>query len=282
MDLQDFDVHKPASHEPPPTRRYPWIWVAAGIIIVVALAAWFATRREAPEPDRVAVTDVSPAPPAPVEKSATLGGNPYDVEVPPLADSDPLVRELVRKLSSNPTLAAWLTTDNLLRRFTAGVHNIAAGRSPAAHARHVTPPPPFTATTKGNAAVMDARSYARYDTFAAAVGSIDAGGAARLYATLRPRLEEASSELGSGSSFDATLERALYVLLQTPVVEGPIALRSKGANYAYADPKLEQLTGAQKHLLRMGPRNMRAIQGKLREIARELGIPAERLPDTAS
>ena len=41
---------------------------------------------------------------------------------------------------------------------------------------------------------------------------------------------------------------------------------------------LESLTNAQKQLLRMGPRNVKLIQAKLREVAVALGIPASRLP----
>jgi hypothetical protein len=48
--------------------------------------------------------------------------------------------------------------------------------------------------------------------------------------------------------------------------------------YAFENPRIERLTAAQKQLARMGPRNVRTIQGKLREIALALGIPAERLP----
>jgi hypothetical protein len=38
------------------------------------------------------------------------------------------------------------------------------------------------------------------------------------------------------------------------------------------------MSAAQKQLLRMGPKNVQAIQGKLREIADYLAIPASRLP----
>jgi hypothetical protein len=41
---------------------------------------------------------------------------------------------------------------------------------------------------------------------------------------------------------------------------------------------VERLTGAQKHLLRMGPRNVRIIKEKLRGIALALGIPPGELP----
>jgi hypothetical protein len=280
MDLHEFDIQK--SSEPPaePPRRYPWMWVAAGIVVVLVVAGYLMmSRREQPAEDRVAVTDVSPTEPAEKPAPTRLGGEGDPIDLPPLEESDPLVRQLVRKLSSHPTVLAWLATDNLLRRFTAGLQNIAAGRSPAAHAQQLAPTAAFAPTERGRGVVMDGKSYRRYNAFADAVGSIDPKGAAKLYATLRPRLDQAHTELGTPSGLDATVERAIYVLLQTPVIEEPIPLQSKGVNYVYADARLEQLTPAQKHLLRMGPRNMRLIQTKLREIAGALGIPGERLPE---
>ena len=41
-----------------------------------------------------------------------------------------------------------------------------------------------------------------------------------------------------------------------------------------ADRRLEALSPAQRHLLRMGPRNVRMIQGELRTLAAALGVPA--------
>jgi hypothetical protein len=42
--------------------------------------------------------------------------------------------------------------------------------------------------------------------------------------------------------------------------------------YTFEDPALESLTPGQRHLLRMGPRNTRLIQQKLREMAPYVGI----------
>ena len=126
---------------------------------------------------------------------------------------------------------------------------------------------------------IDSRSFRRYDQFADAVAALDARGAARLYATLRPRMVDGYRELGHpDGNFDQALERALIELLKTPVVDGDIALASKTVAYEFADPRLQSLSSAQRQFLRMGSRNVRLIQGKLREIAPFLGIPPESLP----
>ena len=137
----------------------------------------------------------------------------------------------------------------------------------------------FTTVARGDALYLDPRSYERYDGIASAVASIDPAGAARLYATLKPRIEEAYGELGVPIPFDRTLERAIVTLLKTPIVDDPVRLEPLGGTaYRFADPHLESLTAAQKHLLRTGPRTVRTIQSSLRAIALALGIPAERLP----
>ena len=82
------------------------------------------------------------------------------------------------------------------------------------------------------------------------------------------------------ASMDAALEGALVKLLSTPVPDDPIEVRASGGVYAYANPQLEQLSSAQKLLIRTGPANARKIQARLREIALALGIPASRLPGT--
>jgi len=67
--------------------------------------------------------------------------------------------------------------------------------------------------------------------------------------------------------------KAIHTLLATPVVDGEIELRPKVVTYAFADPRLEALSPAQRHFLRMGPRNVRLIQGELRALAAALGVP---------
>ena len=75
---------------------------------------------------------------------------------------------------------------------------------------------------------------------------------------------------------EALLE-AIDTLLRTPVVEGQIELVPKVSSYEFADPKLEQLSDAEKHFLRLGPDNLRKIQAKARAIALEIGLPQAQL-----
>jgi len=48
--------------------------------------------------------------------------------------------------------------------------------------------------------------------------------------------------------------------------------------YEYADPRIQSLSSVQRQFLRMGPRNVKLVQAKLREIAPHLGIAPDALP----
>jgi hypothetical protein len=261
-----------------PPNRPSWPVIAIGLLAVAAgFAIYLVFGRQTTAPVNEQPAAAAPA----AERPATpLGGPAEAVTVPPLDESDSLVRQLVGKLSSHPRVAAWLTTDGLIRNFTVVVANISEGRSPSTHLRNLKPSGSFSIGARGGAQFVEARSYQRYDSLADAVASVDAAGSARLYATLKPRIEEAAGELGyAAGSFDRMLEKAIVSLLSTPDGASGVAVYPRGAvGYAYADEGLESLSGAQKHLLRMGPRNTRLVKDKLREIAAALGIPAERLP----
>lgn len=279
-DLSDFDIDTVAP-EPAPRRperdrgRSPIVWVVAVVLLVAlgAAAYWWFVRRAAPEGDEGRVASEATVPERP------LGGDADAIDVPPLDEADPLIRKLVAALSSHPAVAAWLTTNGLIRNFVVVVENISTGALPSRHLRVLRPAGPFRVRGSGAQATIDPRSYDRYTGIADAVATIDAMRAARLYASLKPRLDEAYAELGRQEPFDRALERAIVVLLRVPAVTGDVRVVPEGATeYRYADARLEQPTAPQKQLLRMGPRNVGVIQGKLREIALALGIPAERLP----
>jgi DUF3014 family protein len=282
----DYDIRPAAAPDTPlarpigPSRQV----VIGALLIVVAVGAawWIAFRpgeKQAAQPQAAATN-------APHDEALPpLGGTPAAVTVPPLDESDAVVRELVRQLTSNPTVAAWLATDGLIRNFTVATVNIADGASPEKHLRRLRPSEPFAVLRQGNQFTIDPASYRRFNKVAAAASSINPDGAAKLYATLKPRIEEAYRDLGHPDTpFDRAVEQAIIRLLRTPIVEQPprVAPGTRGIGYVFVDPDLEALTGAQKQLIRMGPENMRAIQQALRAIAISMGIPPARLPEPST
>jgi hypothetical protein len=282
-DLQDLDLHgsRGTSSSPdwsePPQRRASSVWLAVIALVAAAgVAGYFAFVWR--QPGSPAQTTAAKPSAAGTAASPPLGGKGDAITLPPLDQSDTLVRTLVQALTESPAVMAWLPTTGLIRNFTVGVANIADGATPAKHVKVLRPAAPFRIATRGGGPATDPRSYDRYNGIADAVASVDAGGAAKLYATLKPRIEDAYRDLGTPGSFDQTLERAIVALLSTPPIDGSEPLKPKGIGYGYADERLESLTAAQKQLLRMGPRNVRVIKTKLRDIAIALGIPPAHLP----
>lgn len=279
-DLPDYDLHGTPGQSTAPVRSSaPAIGPTIAVVLLVAAvgaAIYVAFRWQPTHPPAAAV---APAPPVVANAPPVLGAPGEPVTIPPLDASDSVVRSLVQALSESPAVMAWLPTNGLIRNFTVVVSNVADGATPAKHLASLRPPSAFRVVERGGDTYVDPRSYDRYTRIADAVASIDPAAAATLYGTLKPRIEEANRELGvQNASFDRTLTRAIVSLLETPIVDSPPRLKPKGIGYAYADERLEQLTAAQRQLLRMGPRNERVIKARLREIALALGIPATQLP----
>lgn len=272
--LDDLQLDKRYDLPPEPRRFAGWrILLVIGLVAAVGFLLLWPLKRSGPvkveTEQRVAET--RPEGPKPVAGEA--------IDLPALADTDPIVRELVGRLSSHPKVAAWLATDQLLRNFTVVIINIGDGRSPAQQLRALRPVGQFVAAEEGEQAYIDPRSYRRYDSYADAIDALDAKGTAEVYATLKPRIADAYREMGQpAGDVDATLRKAIVHILETPVVEGNVKLASRSVSYEFDDQKLQSLSSAQRQFLRMGPRNMRIIKAKLRELAPFLGIAPETLP----
>jgi hypothetical protein len=209
--------------------------------------------------------------------------SPTPIALPPLEGSDALVRQLSRALSPHALLTAWLAQNDLVRLVTAVVVNVADGESPRPHLAVVAPKGTFAVLERARGRfVVDPRSYARYDPVAEALASTDAAAAAGVYRTLEPLFEAAYRELGHPEGgFSSVLEKALKSLAAVPVLEGEVpVIRVPKATvvYEYVDERLEALSVPQKHLLRMGPRNVARVQAKVRELADALSmkVPSEK------
>lgn len=246
-------------------------WAAVLLLLAAGLGGWLWWRSRGQSAG-------GPAVPSAEGTGAPAGGTtaqaPASLSLPPLESSDSLVRTLVAGLSARPQLSKWLVTNDLVQRFVSVVVDLAAGASPASHVRFLAPGTPFTVRRANDQMVIDTASYRRYDMLTDVVVSLDTQGAARLYHELHPLFEEAYRKLGiRDRSFDETMAQAVGNLLAIKVPDGPIVVQPQGAAaYRFADPALEGLTPAAKHLLRLGPANARRIQEKLRQLADAAGI----------
>ncbi|QSQ26194.1 DUF3014 domain-containing protein [Pyxidicoccus parkwayensis] len=248
--------------EPPRGSRAKTLAVVLLLVGLGVAASYYGLRRQiqAPEVATTPVVDAGVAAP-PVEEAS-------------LPESDGRVRALLARLSGEPEFAKWLQEKDLVRRFTAAVNNIAEGASPRMVLGFLAPAGGFEVTGSGDKTAIDPKSYARYDTVARVFGSLDAQAAGSAYRELKSLIDQAHREIAPPNQpFDRTFSQAIQHLLAVPVPDGAVQVQPKGALYAFASPELEGLSPAQKHLLRMGPENMRTIQAKLRELQSALGLP---------
>jgi hypothetical protein len=282
-DLDDFNLEptrRPGDEEtvrpyrPEPDEKrgllFPGTLAAAAIVAIALLAVIFLVFRHPAAPKATA----SPA--VPVRAAEASPSAPPAVPLPSLDDSDALVRQLAAGLSAHPEIARWLGRTALVRALTAVVVNVADGETPRPHLEFLAPRQRFRAARRpARLIVPDPAGFSGYDLFADAVASVDASAAAKAYRALAPLFEAAYVELGHPEGgFPTALDKATRALVAVPVLREDVELVPHALGFRYADPKLEALTPAQKQFLRMGPRNVRLVQGKLREVEAALAPPS--------
>ena len=248
--------------------KKPIAIIAVALVVFLAGGAWWMSRNTrkptaAQNASPVAVTGTE----APIDKPSEP-----PVILPPLDRMDGFLRPLLSALSSRPELARWLATDDLVGQLASAIDQAATGASPARDFKVVKPAAQFVAGGRGVRRTIDPASYRRYDGLVQTVTSIDASNVAKIYRTIRPRLNEAYHRMGNpASDVDNALRKAIDILLDTPVVKDPIPIVEDGkAGWAYADDELEGMLPTQKQLLRMGSANvdrvlvwLRALQAAL-------------------
>jgi hypothetical protein len=248
------------------------------LVAVVVVVYYFFIRDKAKE--SLPAQDVVEEQLVPVQSEDTVidaeAMTPLEID---LDQSDEVLRGLAGGLSPHQSLGSWLKSKGLIRRFVAAVDNIANGLSPRSQIDFFTPKGEFRVIRRNSRYYVDPRGYSRYNLVADVFVSLDVNMTIELYRRAKPLIQEAYAELGyPDQDFDDTLAEAIVELLKVPVVQGDMLLERKVISYALADPGLENLSEAQKYLLRMGPENIRKIQSMLRELGSAMKIPEYLLP----
>lgn len=216
-----------------------------------------------PEPEPIAdpepvVENTQPEPPAFI--------------LPRLDSSDQLIRDGAVSLTRHEGINTWLGSNQLIRKIVAFTDNVSNGT--------IAKEPAAALAPRGQMSVVEIeegvyqiheRSFERFNGVTNILVTIETERAIEFYLLLRPLFQEAYKELGYPSGhFDQVILRAIGRLLETPRLDAPARLIRPVVMYEYEDPQLEDLSPAQKQLLRMGPKNASAVKDKLRDFAREL------------
>jgi hypothetical protein len=263
--------------EPEPDAAAPradsrlFIAIAVGALVLGGLGAWWWGARHVPvAQNQTPAVSATEGELTPTPESARA--------LPPLGQMDTFLRALIGALSSNPTLARWLATDDLIRQLASAVDRVSRGQTPARNLAVLRPQDVIVVKGARSQMTIDPQSYRRYDSLTAAVMSLNPKGVADAYRTIQPRLEEAYRALGtSENSVDEAVAVALNILIATPEVRDPIrVVPGKGATYAFADPRLEALPPIQKQMIRLGPANTAAVRERLQEIADAIAMTSPR------
>jgi hypothetical protein len=257
-------------------------------IIVIALAvaavlvlAWLLLRpldepdEVAPEPTGVVERETArdPTRPAPTEPYVTDAQPETEpdaqVELPPLEDSDPFVREYLEPMDLP---RPWLDQGGYVRRLAVLAENASRGLVPRRQLAFLAPNEPFVVARRDDRLFIDPVSYTRYDGYVERLEAIAPDRLAGLLSTLDPLLEAALLEVGVQAPPGAVFTEAMRQALSVPVLEGDVELVQPGVMYRFADPELEALPQFHKQLLRMGPDNLTRFQAYLRQLSAEMNL----------
>jgi hypothetical protein len=271
-------------HTPYPPRSNARPLAAIAVVLAVAAGfggAWWWWQRTTPETPAAAATGRPALPPTPTAQADPAPAPVVPIRpLPPLGTSDEHVRELLAGLSSRIELGRWLAAaDDLIRRAVAAVASVSEGGSPRGTLAFLAPAESFLVYERGGRHYVDPRAWARYDTLTAVVVSLDTVRLAAAIRELLPLFDEAFTEIAyPGRRFETALVEAIRHLRATPLDRIPadrpleIEVTRQGVLWVYSDPARENLSAAQKHLLRMGPRNAALVQAKLAELSAALGM----------
>jgi hypothetical protein len=253
--------------------RVVMIAVAA---VLIAVGGWFYYRQHVREVAAPAAPVETPAPAAPEETAPEVR---YPVEpptgsegtgIPELDDSDGAMIDALTGVFGEPARELFVP-DLLVRRIVATVDGLGQKKLAVRNRPVRGTSGSFVTEGEGEALVIAPDNYARYTPYVQLIANADAAQLADLYLRYYPRFQQAYEQLGYPTGyFNDRLVDVIDDLLETPEVDGPIALVRPRVQYEFADPDLEARSAGQKLLLRMGPENANLIKSKLRQLRIEV------------
>jgi len=246
-------------------------YIAAGVAVVgltIGGIVYFSQTRKTPPPaDTAAVVPPRPAvPDEPAIKHPVPAADGNDA-LPSLDDSSVPVQTALADLIGAQSVERFVVSDDLIRHIVVTIDNL-TDEKVAERLRPVKPAPGrFMVGGSEESPVLDAANYERYKPMVQLLRSTDTQRLVALYVRYYPLFQQSYENLGHPPQyFNDRVVEVIDRLLDTPDVQGPIALAQPNVQYEFADPKLESLAAGQKMLIRMGSDNAKSVKDKLREL----------------
>lgn len=254
--------------------RAAWIGLVVGVAVLVGAYVYIfrdddeIVLEEPAGPPAAAVAEV---PAAGAEEPAIehpMPAPPTGEQLPPLEESDDAAMQSLRELFGAQPLESVLIPREILRRVVLAIDFLDREPLPLWLRPVRRVPGAFAVETSGESLALKPANAARYAPLVETFVAVDANKLAAVYRRYYPLLQDAYDRLGNPRApyFNDRLLEIIDHLLDTPVVDEPVALVRPKVLYQFADPALEQCSSGQKVLLRMGRENAARVQAKLREI----------------
>jgi len=260
-----------------------WLIVLVGL----ALLALIIHNAIGPPEQRVVVRSPSPAEPASRDLTAETAIRhpvpevPVEKPLPALQSSDAAMKDSLAELLGDTKLIERAVLKDFVRNVVATIDNLPR-RTAAPRVWPLKPAPgQFKVTGNDERFAIAESNSARYAVYVRLMEAFDSAKLAAFYFHYYPLFQQAYRDLGYPKGyFNDRLVEVIDHLLDTPELEGPVALVRPKVFYLYADPGLESRSAGQKILMRTGAENTRRIKAKLREIRSEIASRPKPNPNT--
>jgi len=202
-----------------------------------------------------------------VEESLTS-----EIQLPRLNDSDEFVLSRLTDFDGGNLLLTFLVDDQIIRKAVTFIENLTRGEIPQSGLPYkAIDSEIIVSEIDSDFYQMEKASFTRFDKIVDALVGFDEPELIAVYRLLSPLMRRAYSELGySEDAFDAAVFDAISRIVAVNARELPLQLVKPSVMYLYADSRIEDLPDLDKLLIRLGPRNVRRLQSKLKLIEAQL------------
>ena len=256
--------------------------IGAGLIVAIIGVAVFINRPSPADVQPEPAPPVVSPPPAAIELAPASNEQldapeviapsdppikPIENPLPMLEESDDPVRDALGDIPMGTIGQQYLIPSNIIERSASLIYLTSKGDVPYKLLPVARLAKPFSISDDGTQVVADASGFARYDSLAQWLESLDLSTILSSLQPFLPLFREAWSYYGEPpEDFDFAVVIALDLIASTPSVDMTEArLIKKEAVWIYEDPLIEGLAPIQKQVLRMGPENAAVVKAKADE-----------------